>query len=78
MDMVNNVSCKVLKSKYPVVEKFHFGVRLKLLLKETLDVTVFMKAYVPGSGAVEYDNEYDNETDHGKLKSTNSAGFLLI
>ena len=38
--MVNIVSWLVLKSKNPFVLKFHFGVRLKLLLKFKLDETL--------------------------------------
>ena len=42
IDMVNIVICKVLKSKNPLVVKFHLGVRLKLLLKDILDDTLVL------------------------------------
>ena len=38
--MVNIVSFMLLKSKYPLVVNIHFGVKLKELLNETLEVNL--------------------------------------
>ena len=58
--------------------KFHLGVRLKLLLKEALEVTDVLNFFVGWSNCLKKLNEYDSPIDHGILKSTNSAGFLRI